>query len=140
MATSRRDFITKGSLMAVVAAIAPPLLDARSGGKTFAAINSSPSLDKSAFLAQLNTQFTVNENGHAVGLKLVEVVDLERRSGARRHGEGFSLIFRGAEDEALKQDTYQIEHAKLGGFSFLIVPVSATHQATYEVVVNRLYA
>ncbi len=94
-------------------------------------------LNRAAFEAQLNTTFLINH----VKTKLVEVVDLGSRKAGGISREAFSLIFRGDKTSTLKQDTYTIEHEKLGGFSFLVVPIISTDKGFryYEVVVNRLH-
>ena len=52
-----------------------------------------------------------------------------------------AVDFRGDRGTPLKQDTYLIEHNKLGAFSFLIVPVKTSDENApyYEAVINRLY-
>jgi hypothetical protein len=139
MGTSRRDFLKKGSLLALVAGV-PVTLAERAAALETAAPSVAFGLTKTAFLAQLNTTFLINEGSSKVELKLIEVTDLPRR-GASRQKEGFSLLFRGDHATALKQNTYLIEHEKLGLFSFLIVPVLSRKKSAlhYEAIINRLH-
>ena len=139
MGTSRRDFLKKGSLVALAAGV-PAGLAARVAASEAAPPSVAFGLTKAAFLAQLNTNFLINEGSSKVKVKLVEVADLPRR-GAGSHKEAFSLMFRGDEAAALKQNTYLIEHEKLGLFSFLIVPVMRRKKgvANYEAIINRLH-
>jgi hypothetical protein len=54
--------------------------------------------------------------------------------------EAFSLVFRSEQTE-LKQNTYVIEHARLGKFSFLLVPARREDKDRnyYIATVNRLF-
>jgi hypothetical protein len=139
MGTSRRDFLKKGSLVALAAGV-PVTLAEKAAAMEMAAPPVALGLTKAAFLAQLNTNFLVNEGTSKVAIKLVEVTDLPRR-GASKQKEAFSLIFRGDQASALKQNTYLIEHEKLGLFSFLVVPVMRNRNsaAHYEAIINRLH-
>ena len=99
-------------------------------------------LTKQLFDAQLGTRFYLQtEQGESVVLKLVEVADLKRRPGHTSFGkEGFSMLFSGKQQTELAQGTYKIEHAELGVFSLLIVPVESGKKGKkYEAVINRLY-
>jgi hypothetical protein len=98
-------------------------------------------LNKTAFLAQLNTDFLFTRGGSKVAVKLVDVSDLPQR-GTRTKGEAFSLMFRGDRSKILKQDTYVIKHNKLGEFSFLVVPIMRKDKSApyYEAVINRLHS
>lgn len=139
MGTSRRDFLKKGSLVALAAGVPVTLAEKIAASET-AAPSVAFGLTKAAFLAQLNTNFLINEGSSKVGVKLVDVADLPRR-GASGQKEAFSLMFRGDHAAALKQNTYLIEHEKLGLFSFLIVPVMSRDKSApyYEALINRLH-
>ena len=142
MSTSRRDFLKKGTIVAFAAGIPLSLVQRAAGNSALASPvvpELYPSLTKSAFESQLNTDFVVNKAPGQVVLKLVSVTDLtgrEKFSGK----EGFSLMFRG-ELNALVQKTYLIEHPALGRFSFLIVPVmgNRNRKQHYEAVINCLH-
>jgi hypothetical protein len=142
MSSSRRDFLKKGTIVALAASVPLSLVQRAAGNSALAspvAPELYPGLTKADFEAQLNTDFLVNKVPGQVVLKLESVTDLvgrERFSGK----EGFSLMFRG-ELNALVQKTYLIEHPTLGLFSFLMVPVMGTRNRKqhYEAIVNCLH-
>ena len=140
MGSSRRDFLKKGSLVALAAGVPIGFAEKAFGRETAVPFVES-GLTKAAFLAQLNTDFLINDGAAKVAVRLVDVTDLPRR-GANTQREGFSLLFRGNRVTTLKQSTYLIEHEKLGMFSFLIVPVMsrATGAPRYEAIINRLHS
>jgi len=141
MSNSRREFLKKGTIVALAASV-PLSLGQRAAGNTVFASPVSPelypALKKADFVAQLNTEFLVNKVPGQVVLKLVSVTDL-MGSEKFANKEGFSLIFRG-ELNALVQKTYLIDHAALGQLSFLVVPVMGTgnRKQHYEVIINHL--
>lgn len=139
MGTSRRDFLKKGSLVALAAGVPLSLAERVTGNET-AVPSVEFALTKAAFLAQLNTDFLINEEGGKVAVRLVDVTDLPKR-GASARKEAFSLLFRGNRATTLKQNTYLIEHEQLGLFSFLIVPVMRRDKGApcYEAIINRLH-
>jgi hypothetical protein len=139
MATSRRDFLKKGSLVALAAGV-PLSLAERAAGREAVVPSVASGLTKAAFEAQLNTEFLINEGTSKVVVRLVEVTDLRRRESAASK-EAFSLLFQGDRAAALKQSTYLIEHEKLGMFSFLVVPVMSRNKRPpyYEAIINRLH-
>jgi hypothetical protein len=140
MSTSRRDFLKKGSLVALVAGV-PVSLAERAMAKTVLPASGGMGLSKAAFMAELNTDFFLNDPSGICKVRLVAVEDL-RRTGEYGNGkECFSLLFKGSRTPIMKQDTYLIEHARLGTFSFLLVPMMKTDQnaAQYEAIVNQLH-
>jgi hypothetical protein len=140
MSTSRRDFLKKGSLIAVAAAVPTSVVRGLSSRELVAPLGAESVLNKAAFTAQLNTQFRIKHARSQVMVKLVDVSDLKHRKGARKGKEGFSLLFREPNVASLAQGTYEIQHDKLGAFSFLLVPVPSKGKViSYEAVVNRLY-
>ena len=141
MATSRRDFIKKSTLVALASGLPLSLVTDVAGREARRPVETGPGLTKAAFDSQLNTQFRFNDGNSKVLVKLINVSDLPHRKAARPGKEGFSLIFRGSQANALKQNTYLIEHEKLGAFSFLIVPVPGGNKGAicYEAVINCLY-
>jgi hypothetical protein len=138
MSTSRRDFLKKGSLVALAVGV-PVSLAERAIGSERAVSSNEFGLNKAAFLAQLNTNFLIAEGASKVAVRLVDVSDLRR--GARGDKEAFSLVFRGNRARALKQNTYRFEHDKLGKFSFLVVPIMSRDKSAfyYEAIINRLH-
>lgn len=139
MSTSRRDFLKKGALVAVVAGI-PLSLSERVIGKEPLDSSGGLGLSKAAFIAQLNSDFLINTTTKCK-VKLVAVEDLPRKGRFGKNQEGFSLLFRGDQTVALKQNTYFIEHARLGSFSFLLVPTMTRDKSAphYEAIINHLH-
>ena len=138
MSTSRRSFLKSGTLVALAAGV--PLGIAETvAGATAGTPSAENSLTRAAFEAQLNTNFLVNANRKKVPVKLIEVRDLGSRNNGSK--EAFSLVFTGDIAKSMEQDTYTIEHERLGTFTFLLVPVMSKNREsrTYEIVVNRLY-
>ena len=140
MSSSRREFLKRGSLMALVAGI-PLGVAQKTLGMGASASPSGSGLSKAAFESQLHTKFLINQEESKVAVTLVDVTSLGSKKEIRTGKEGFSLLFRGPKGATLQQNTYLIEHEKLGLFSFLVVPVRAkgNRAAHYEAVVNRLH-
>ena len=140
MTSSRREFLKRGSWMALAAGV-PLSLAEKASGFGISASTGESGLTKAAFESQLNTKFLVNHEASKVNVTLVEVAELTSHKEKRARKEGFSLLFRGSPDSTLKQNTYLIEHEKLGMFSFLLVPIGIRNKRApyYEAVVNRLY-
>jgi hypothetical protein len=137
MSSSRREFLKRGSLMALAAGIPMGV------GEKALGVTPSPAgvgLSKAAFESQLNTKFLINQEAAKVAVTLVNVTNLASKKD-RAGKEGFSLVFRGPKETALQQNTYVIEHETLGMFSFLIVPIRTrdNRAAHYEAVINRLH-
>jgi hypothetical protein len=141
MATSRRSFLKQGTLMAVAAGI-PAGLARKVFAEDLASTSASvPRLRMADFAAQVNTVFRIHSGRSRVALRLFEVTNLARGKNTSFDREAFMLSFRGDRNTPLAQETYVIEHQKLGRFSFLVVPVVSKDQSSrhYEVVVNRLH-
>jgi len=138
MSTSRRDFLKQGSLVALVAGIPLGLAGNVIGKETLALDGFG--LSKAAFKAQLNTDFLINDGTAKRRVKLVAVEDLAQVRAFGNGKEGFSLLFRGDQTARLLQNTYFIEHSRLGSFSFLLVPMrNNTGAPHYEAIVNHLH-
>ena len=141
MSTSRRDFLKRGTVVALAAGV--PITMAQTAlGAERSPSSAARSLNKEHFLAQLNKQFVIGEGKQQLATKLIDVSDIKVPKGGvtpRRGGEGFTLTFKG--ERGLQQDTYTIENEKLGKFSMFIVPVGNNENpaATYVAVVNRLH-
>jgi len=110
-------------------------------GMPVTASSAGSGLTKAAFEGQLHTKFLINNGASKVAVTLVEVTNLRSRKEIKKGKEGFSLLFCGPKDTSLQQDTYLIEHEKMGLFSFLIVPIGTKDKRAphYEAIVNRLY-
>lgn len=139
MSTSRRDFLKNTTMVALAAGVPLTVAERLSAGTAGYSAPASNVLTKAAFESALNSRFVINANRTKVYVKLVQVEDL----GSEKVGgkEAFSLMFRGATSKSLTQDTYVIEHERLGTFSFLLVPMRRDDKdrPRYEAIVNRLH-
>ena len=140
MSSSRREFLKRGTFVALAAGFPLALTEKAYGMGT--STSKSAGLSLAAFKSQLGTNFLINHETSKVKLKLVDVADFASRKQAAAGKEGFSLTFRGPRDTPLKQDTYLIHHEELGMFSFLVVPVGIKDKRAphYEAVINRLHS
>ena len=138
MKSSRREFLKRGTFVALAAGV-PLALTEKALGATK---STAAGLNMASFKSQLGTSFQVNHQPSKVKITLVDVVNFASRKESAAGKEGFSLLFRGPKDATLKQDTYLIEHEQLGMFSFLVVPVGANDKRAprYEAVINRLHS
>ena len=137
MSSSRREFLKRGTFVALAAGV-PLALTEKASGMSITATG----LNLASFKSQLGTSFLINHQASKVKTTLVDVTDFASRKQSAAGKEGFSLLFRGPKDSTLKQDTYVIEHEQLGMFSFLVVPVGTkdTSAPHYEAVINRLHS
>ena len=138
MSSSRREFLKRGTFVALAAGL-PLALTENTFGTTK---STSAGLNMASFKSQLGTSFQINHQASKVKIMLVDVADFASRKQTAAGKEGFSLLFRGPQETTLKQDTYLIEHEELGMFSFLVVPVGTkdTRAPHYEAVINRLHS
>ena len=138
MSSSRREFLKRGTLVALAAGVPLALTGTAAGMGT----SKAAGLDMASFKSQLGTSFVINHQASKVKIKLVDVANFASRKQTAAGKEGFSLLFRGPQDITLKQDTYLIQHEELGMFSFLVVPVGTkdTRAPLYEAVINRLHS
>lgn len=137
--TSRRKFLKQGALGALAAGVSLGL-----GNRSGAAAMSSSSplgLNRAAFASQLQTTFHIKQGSQKICLTLIEVVEIDSIRTMRGPREAFKLVLRGSNATPLEQDTYAIEHEKLGVFSFLMVPIHARNKDSryYEININRLH-
>lgn len=140
MKSSRREFLKRGSWMALAAGV-PLALSENIPGMRVNASSAASGLNKAAFESQLHTKFLINEGASKVAVTLVDVANFASHKETKRGKEGFSLLFSGPKGTTLQQNTYVIEHEKLGMFSFLIVPIGTRGKRAphYEAVINRLH-
>lgn len=135
MDASRRGFLKRGTVGALGVALSLGSTDKILARAGLSCAAPRLALDKAAFQAQLRTQFFIGVS--RVPIKLFEVFDL----GSRRNAEAFSLIFQCDNTSPLRQETYRIDHEKLGRFSLLLVPIVSRDKSCryYEAVINRLH-
>lgn len=146
MPISRRHFLRAGSVAMVAAT-------ASTGFSTSAAERRSDAtapagrpalMSKATFAAHLNTVFLVKLNDkQEVPLELVELHDCgpaqQRQQAARAGQECFALAFRPRTGQALKQNTYSLEHRVLGRFDLFITSVKSTkHGQVYQAIINHV--
>jgi len=138
--TSRRKFLKQGTLGALAAGFTLGLGE-RVPGRATEAASMMLGLNMAAFTSQLHTTFLVNDGSRKVPLELTQVLDLGSKKILTTHREAFALVLRGSNSVPLKQETYSIEHEKLGGFSLLVVPVLSRDKNAryYEININRLH-
>jgi hypothetical protein len=141
MSSSRREFLKRGTWMALAAGV-PLSLSEHVLGMGAAPTSAGLGLDRAAFEKQLHTRFVLNHDAAKVSVTLVDVTNLASQAQTEAGKEAFSLVFRGPKQTTLRQNTYLIEHEKLGMFSFLIVPVRTRDKSAphYEAIINRLYS
>jgi hypothetical protein len=140
MSSSRREFLKRGTFVALAAGV-PLALTGKASGMGITK-STAVGLNMASFKSQLGTSFLINHEASKVKITLVNVTSLASRKQSAAGKEGFSLLFRGPREMTLKQDTYLIEHEQLGMFSFLVVPVGTkgTRTPYYEAVINRLHS
>ena len=135
---TRRQFIRDCSVAATVASLTPTVLLAQGrGGRR----GSSDQLGFEQFASQLNTAFSLPAAPRAARLLLVEANRLPPAAANSEdaRNERFRLLFRGAAQQPLGQDTYAFEHSRLGRLTMFIVPVGSAVGAPhcyYEAVFN----
>ena len=140
MTTSRRNFLKKGTLGALAAGISLVITETDFGRAGLPSTAPRLLLDRAAFQAHLKTDFFIGVS--KVRVRLIEVLNLGSRHSIDGKKEAFTLTFRGDVGSPLKQETYMIEHDKLGTFSLFLVPIVARDKSAryYEAVINRLHS
>lgn len=136
---SRRDLIKQAA--AVVSGAALLALGGRLGLPGRSAERPGDTLMRSTFAGHLGEAFVVSPvEGPAIVLRLAEVGELPGASGTDPQRErSFSLLFRGAAAQPLRQGTYRFKHAGIGAFAIFIVPRAPDQEASsYEAIFNRL--
>lgn len=102
-------------------------------------------ITRAMFTDNLKSRFTLSLNGVKLSdVTLIEVKDLNPsfvKTGGKDPRECFSVVFAGPRSLPLTQNTYTMEHSKLGTFQLFLVPGdpgrgSGLH---YGAVINRVY-
>ena len=146
MSLSRRKFLRAGTLVAVSAAFPLKTLVAATGERPNSLLSNrsrlgaNSNLNQETFSRYLNTKFTFHhKNVEAVSLKLVEVYDLTSKTVTHSAKQCFGVVFSGPRN-ALRQETYTVEHESLGKFDMLVVPIASRKEGFYyEAIFNRLH-
>src|SRR5687768_5653816 len=107
MSSSRREFLKRGTFVALAAGVPLALTEKAFGMGT---TKSTPAgLSMASFKSQLGTSFQINDGASKVKITLVDVANFASRKQTAAGKEGFSLLFRGPKETTLQQDTYLIE-------------------------------
>ena len=140
MSSSRREFLKRGTFVALAAGVPLSLTEKALGIGTTNSM--AAGLNLASFKSQMGTSFLFNHEASKVKVTLVEGTNFASRKQTNAGKEGYSLLFRGPKEMPLKQSTYLIEHERLGMFSFLVVPVGIKDKRGphYEAVINRLHS
>jgi len=95
-------------------------------------------LTEESFSQNLNTKFRVRADApRAFELELVEVKGWRTRPEEQQGMERFSLSFRGPDDIFMPQNTYTLEHERMGEFQIFLVPIARDDDGfTYQAVFN----
>ena len=103
------------------------------GGRT---VRSPRHLRLATYVPLVGSAFRIHRSKSSLGVKLVSATRLPSEVG-----ESFSLIFKGHGNAKLGQETYTIEHPRLGAFPLFLVPVGPARRGqSFEAVVNRIPA
>ena len=138
---SRRRFLALGPVLAATAASGPQSIVQEILPRAPRA--ESHELTRSTFAPHLSSEFTVHVGSlRRVEARLVEVADLPQPGASAADREGrFVLRVTAARAEAFGQDTYDVQHPRLGRFALFLVPVGESGDVRhYEAVFNRLGA
>ncbi|HEU4389367.1 MAG TPA: twin-arginine translocation signal domain-containing protein [Blastocatellia bacterium] len=151
MTVSRREFLKRGALVGAAAALPLSLTNlaaAQSGkgttGGTTGGGAANPydavaKLNKASFTPCIGTTFKMYAGLKTVDVKLTGIKDVASPTGKPvPGGECFDLAFQGAPYQLLRQNTFIMDHPKLGKFALLVVQVGLDSKASYfEAVFNR---
>ena len=155
MTFSRRKFLTSGALFGVAAALPLGLASMASaqtddwkqedGAELFGTTTTvNPydavgKLNKASFTPCLGSTFRFYAATKNVDLRLNSIKDVASATGKPvAGGECFDLSFQGPIGVVLPQNTYLVDHTKLGKFALFVVPVGNDGKNTYfEAVINR---
>jgi len=153
MSISRRKFLHAGTLFVVSAGVPLKIFAGEALNAVTSKANSIPlggsaangiaSFNSEVFSRHLNTKFSLKHEHAASVVRLIEVnhwPGSANRLAAKDGRECFSLVFVGPKNQALRQNTYEVNHDSLGRFDLLVVPTGKGKQGLYyEALFNRLY-
>src|SRR5713101_7698241 len=95
------------------------------------------SLTEKEFSQHVGTKFHLNIDQREIELELTEVKGYESQAIEQGGMERFSVFFAGPGDPFLPQNVYALEHARMGEFELLLVPIAGDEKAyRYEAVFN----
>ena len=95
-------------------------------------------LTEEEFSRHLNTSFDVQVgDSQRVELKLLKVEGYKERPGEEQGMERFAVYFEGPAEPYLPQNTYTLEHERMGSNAIFIVPVGRSADGFhYQAVFN----
>jgi hypothetical protein len=95
------------------------------------------SLTEKEFSQHVGTKFRTNLDQRELDLDLLEVKGYQSHANEQGGMERFSVVFAGPRDSYLPQQTYRMEHERMGEFEIFLVPVSGDDKSfRYEAVFN----
>ncbi len=140
MALSRREFLKTAGTFAVVGGMPLSLADIALAKQAHTAsplaagaqipllgqrlVDPLSSFTMATFTEIVNTKFRVRGKHGDAKLTLVQVEGLPPSEATSPHQECFSLLFRDAHRRPLPQETYRVDHPKLGAFDLFLVPMA----------------
>src|ERR1043165_5810904 len=101
MSSSRRDFLKRGTLVALAAGVPLTLTGKASGIGT----STATGLNLTAFKSQLGTNFFINHQAAKVKMTLVNVTNFASRKQTAAGKEGFSMISAAPENVMFNKHT-----------------------------------
>lgn len=146
--TSRAGLLKLGAAAALVLGVGPAAKAVAGNGKPAAeSTDAAPAgggsvrgpgyLRLATYVPLVGSTFRIHRSpARPLSVKLVSATRLPSEAG-----ESFSLIFRGHGNAKLGQETYTLEHPRLGEFPLFLVPVGAPVKGQdFQAVVNRIPA
>jgi hypothetical protein len=97
----------------------------------------SVSLTEKEFSQHVGTKFHVKADQREIELELIEVKGYVSQEIEQGGMERFSVFFVGPRDPFLPQQTYRLEHERMGEFEIFLVPIAGDEKSyRYEAVFN----
>jgi uncharacterized protein DUF6916 len=156
---SRRSFLQTGSKFGLAALVTgglgsiafgqqrnSPILGSGLGAPVPKATLTDPlyNITRTMFTQNLKTKFAVSLGGVKITtMTLVEVNELNpefAKNNGTSSRDCYSLVFTGPSNRALGQNTYTIEHSKLGKFDLFVVQGEKRgSEIRYGALINRVF-
>jgi len=145
--TSRAGLLKLGAAAALVLGVGPAARAVAGNNKPAESTDAAPANGGSAhgprylrhatYVPLVGSTFKI----HRLHARPLSVTLLSATRLPSEAGESFSLIFRGHGNAKLGQETYTLEHPRLGEFPLFLVPVGAPLKGQdFQAVVNRIPA
>ncbi|MFY9556232.1 MAG: hypothetical protein WAV47_16085 [Blastocatellia bacterium] len=90
------------------------------------------------FIGHVNTKFLMHYgDSQTAELELISVTDV----GSSPRQIQFSLVFLGPVNAPIEQNTYKLDHDRLGALDLFLVPIGRDKEGVrYEAIFNRVLA